>query len=288
MQTKKTFGLALSGGGARGIVHLGILQALEENNIKPSVLSGASMGAIVAIGYSLGLKPEEMLKIILDEIKPITLRNMDFKGLGLFHLHKVEKFFRSIAAEDNFSALDIPVHIVVTNLNSGTFEIKSEGKMIDFVMASASIPMLFTPKIIDGVYYVDGGLTKNMAAEVLKNQCDKVIGINVNHISEMNRFKKIKDMASRTYHLAVHNTIRDELEFCDYIVDPPQTRNFALMDFSKAQKIFDVGYEEGQQLAKLLHAEEQNNHRFVEKFLKQELFGIKKVIPYIKEKIENR
>jgi NTE family protein len=257
MRKKISYGLALSGGGARGIAHLGMLQAMEENNIHPDVISGTSMGALVAVGYGLGMQPVEMLNMINREIKPLTLSNMNMRRMGLFNLKKVEKLYRQWAPTDDFSALKIPTFITVTNLNTGHFEIKSEGPLVAFTIASASIPLLFCPVIINGTYYVDGGLTKNMAAHVLQDKCDKIIGSHVNHIAEINSFKRMKDVAARSYHLAVFNTIRDELGYCDYVVDPPNTRLYSTLDFNKADEIFEVGYREGLLLVKQLQADEE-------------------------------
>ncbi len=251
------YGLALSGGGARGIAHLGVLTALEENGFRPSAISGTSMGAMVAVGYALGIPARDMLRLIKKEIKPLHVSNINWQKQGIFSLRKVEDLFRSLAIKDDFSILKVPVFLSVTNLNSGQNEIISKGKFIQYTLASASIPLLFHPVVINGIYYVDGGLTKNMAAAVLKNQCDKIIGVHVNHIAEKSEFKRMKDILSRSYHLAIYNTIRNELGYCDYIVDPPGTRRYTTLDFNKADEIFDVGYEEGQKLALRLKADEQ-------------------------------
>jgi NTE family protein len=263
MKKRPAYGLALSGGGARGIAHLGVLTALEENGFRPSAISGTSMGAMVAVGYALGIPARDMLHLIKKEIKPLHVSNINRQKLGIFGLRKVEALFRSLAPEDNFDVLKIPVFLSVTNLNSGQNEIISKGNFIQYAIASASIPLLFHPVVINGIYYVDGGLTKNMAAAVLKNQCDKIIGVHVNHIAPKSEFKRMKDILARSYHLAIYNTIRNELGYCDYIVDPPGTRRYTTLDFNKADEIFDVGYEEGQKLAARLVADEQaTRYRF--------------------------
>jgi NTE family protein len=257
MRKKPVYGLALSGGGARGIAHLGLLSALEDQGFQPAVMSGTSMGALVAVGYGLGMSVKEMLSLIKSQMNPIRISNINKKKLGLFSLQKVENLFRTLATKDDFDILKIPVFLSVTNLNTGQNEIKSKGKLIDFAIASASIPLLFRPVIIDGTYYVDGGLTKNMAAQVLKDKCDKLIGVHVNHIGEKNDFRRMKDIAARAYHLAIFNTIRNELGYCDYIVDPPGTRQYTTLDFNKADEIFDVGYQEGLRLTARLKADEE-------------------------------
>lgn len=261
MKKRPAYGLALSGGGARGIAHLGVLKALQESGIEPSVISGTSMGALVAVGYGLGIPIDEMLLLIKKHIRPIHITNIDIHRLGIFNLRKVEHLFREQAAEDDFRALKIPTFLSVTNLNSGQNEIKSKGKLIDYAIASASIPLLYNPVIIDGVYYVDGGLTKNMAAEILKDKCDKLIGVHVNHIAEKKNFKRMKDIAFRAYHLAIYNTIRNELGYCDYLIDPPDTRRFMTLGFNKAEEIFDVGYQEGIQLVKILEEDEKASRK---------------------------
>ncbi|MBN2615741.1 MAG: patatin-like phospholipase family protein [Bacteroidales bacterium] len=269
MKRKTTYGLALSGGGARGIAHLGILQALEENDIIPVVMSGASMGSLVSVGYALGLKPKEMLQLIEEEVKPFSLTNTNLSRNGLFSMKKVEKIFREKAVPDDFSTLNIPVYVTVTNLNTGKFEIHSKGPLVSYTLASATIPLVFKPVVIDDVYYVDGGLTKNMAAQILEGKCDIVIGINVNHIAQENSFKRMRDVAARTYHLAVHNTIRDELDYCNYVVDPPETTKFSPFDFQKAAEIYEIGYREGLKLAELLKKEEAKKTSFFSNIFKK-------------------
>ncbi len=254
MKNKTKYGLALSGGGARGIAHIGVLKALEENGIAPSVVSGTSMGAIVAVAYGLGIGYDELLHLISKEARPLRMKDVNLKKMGFFDLDRLRKVFMERAPKDDFSILKIPTFITVTNLNKGIYEIKSEGKFIDYTIASASIPILFRPMQIGETYYVDGGLTKNMAARVLLPYCDKVIGVHVNHIGETNEFRRMKDIASRAYHLAVYNTILEELDSCDYLLDPPATRKFKTLDFQKAEEICEVGYLEGLKLAEQLNA----------------------------------
>jgi len=152
MMKKIKYGLALSGGGARGIAHIGVLKALEENGIVPSALSGTSMGAIVAVAYGLGIGYDEMLHMITKEVKPLRLKDINIKEPGLFDLDRVKKALLKRAVADDFKALKIPVFVTVTNLNKGVYEIISKGALIDFTIASASIPVLFTPKVINGTW----------------------------------------------------------------------------------------------------------------------------------------
>jgi len=148
------FGIALSGGGARGIAHIGVLAALENFGIKPQVVSGTSIGAIVGVLYAAGYSPKEMLKILVKR-KFHKIINWHRPFSGLLDMGRMQKVMGEMIGEDDFSSLKIPFYCAVTNLNSGQGEIKSEGKLFQWVMASASIPVVFEPRIIDGQTYVD-------------------------------------------------------------------------------------------------------------------------------------
>ncbi len=267
---KMKLGLALSGGGARGIAHIGVLKALDENNIKPSVISGVSMGALVAVSYGLGIDYDELLYLVKKGANPLKLKSLSFRKQGIFDLDIVREVFEEKAEKDDFSILKIPTFITVTNFNTGKFEIVSKGKFIDYTLASASIPLLFTPVKIGNSIYVDGGLTKNMAAQAIAPFCDKVIGVHVNHIGYTESVSGIKEIASRTFHLAVYNTILNELDYCDFLIDPPATANYGVLDFNKADEIFELGYEEGLKLAEQLQSDQN--------ILKQAVVKLKKAI----------
>ncbi len=242
------YGLALSGGGARGIIHLGVLQALIDNNIKISAISGTSMGAIVGAFFAMGVEPNKVLEIIVQESESVRILKplAHFKHItGFFDIPLLGEQLHRFCKADNFSSLKIPLYISVSNITTGENEIISWGRLIDYVIASASIPVIFETKVINGNHYVDGGLTKNLAEAVLKGDCDKIIGDHANYITNNRQINGMKDVAERSFQLAIFNTIRDEFKYCDYIIDPPQARNYKIFDFKKAKEIFNVGYEEG-------------------------------------------
>jgi len=252
---KTTYGLALSGGGARGIIHLGVLQAMNDMEFYPTALSGTSMGAIVAAFYAMGMEPREVLKIVkekADRKHIFSIRIRHRATTGLFKITLLEENLKKYCPIDDFSAFKIPLFISVTNLTTGKNEIHSQGKFIDYVIASATIPILFETRIINGNHYVDGGLSKNMAAQVLQNHVDKIIGIHSNHIVENKNITTMKDVAERCFQLSIFNTVKDELNYCDYLIDPPKARNYSTFDFDKADEIFEIGYQEGLEFIKSL------------------------------------
>ncbi|MGQ7868099.1 patatin-like phospholipase family protein [Sunxiuqinia sp. sy24] len=241
MKTK--IGISLSGGGARGIAHIGVLAALEKYGIHPELISGTSMGALVGVLYASGLKPEAILELI-NASKIHQIISWAFPAGGLLDLDKVEHLLRTNIPEDDFSALNKKFYCAVTNLNTGKFELISKGKLIDYVLASASIPIVFEPRIIRGQTYVDGGLLNNLPVEPLVDQADIIIGVHVNHNEELKEVSGIKAIAERSFRLAITKNANEKFGLCDFVIDPPKIRKYSTFDFSKANEIYAIGFEE--------------------------------------------
>ena len=240
---KSKVGISLSGGGARGIAHIGVLAALKKYGIHPEIISGTSMGAIVGVLYASGYEPEQ----ILDLMKLRKLHKVirwAFPSGGLLDLDKVEEVLREHLPNDSFSSLKKKFYCAVTNLNSGESELISSGKLIDFVLASASIPIVFQPRIIDGKSYVDGGLLNNLPVEPLLNEADIIIGVHVNHNEEMKEVRGMKTIAERSFRLAIGKNVSEKFSLCDFVIDPPQIRKFSTFDFNKADEIYQIGFDE--------------------------------------------
>lgn len=237
------FGIALSGGGARGIVHIGVLEALHKYGIRPEIISGASMGALVGVFYAAGFEPRQILDLVKTN-KTMKLFKWQLPSSGLIDLKKLRSVLEKHIGTDDFSVLTKPFYCSVVNLNSGHSEIKSSGKLFQWVLASASIPVIFEPQIIDGVSYVDGGLLNNLPVDCIRHQCRIMIGVHVNHNGPEDNITGIKAVAERTFRLAVGQNVRDSLAKCDFVIDPPETRRFNTFDFKKADEIFQIGFEE--------------------------------------------
>ncbi len=250
MVNKLTYGVSLSGGGARGIIQLGVLHALDEYGIVPSIVAGTSMGAINGVFYAAGYKPQEIAHILKTHLKTLSFSwllwvRSGFKSFDTFR-HVLEQYI----ASDNFDALTYPLYISVTNLNSGKNELISSGPLFDFVIASASIPIIYKPKFINGCYYVDGGLTNNFPARVLQGKCDKIIGIHVNHIEEVQEFPNLVSLVERMYRIGIYSNVSHKISLCDYFIDPPEARKYETFDFDKFDEIYDLGYKKGLELVK--------------------------------------
>lgn len=237
------FGIALSGGGARGIAHAGALKALEECGLRPDVIAGVSAGAVIAVMYAGGVSPEAMLELF----EGMSFSNMVEFRLGGGGLFKIDKFKRkilhSISPAKNLEDLRVPVYIGATDLDNGRSEYFTEGQIGDRVIASCSIPVLFKPVKINGVNYVDGGVLRNLPARVLRDKCQKLIGINV---SPMTPYKKtsnsVIDVAMRSYNLMSRHNQEEDQELCDVAIEMRDISAYGVFNLKDIEKVFNSGY----------------------------------------------
>lgn len=245
--TKPKFGIALSGGGARGIAHVGVLQALVEAGIEPEIVAGTSAGAIFGSLYAAGVEPKDMLRLTKQgqfyKAFMTSLPNLGFADLG--YLRKlIEPCFK----RDDFDSLEKPLTIAISNIYTGELELRQSGPLLDVICASSAIPLVFKPVQIDGQMYVDGGVFNNLPAVAIKGKCETLIGVNVHPFQQADN-KKLRSslqLALRIFDLSVWNNTRDGLELCDLVITPSDCKEYNMFDFRKVKEIYQVGYEAGQ------------------------------------------
>ena len=140
---KPEYGIVLSGGGARGLAHIGVLAALEKNGISPGIIAGSSMGAVIAGFYAAGKTTEEMLAIAKNK-KLYNLFNWSVpKKGGMLSMKILLQVLQENIPEDSFESLSKKLFISVSNISSGLNEIISSGPLFQVILASASIPVVF-------------------------------------------------------------------------------------------------------------------------------------------------
>ncbi|MFO8087986.1 MAG: patatin-like phospholipase family protein [Bacteroidales bacterium] len=242
MEKNKSFGVVLSGGGARGFAHLGVLQALEEMDVRPDMISGASAGAIAAALYADGYSPREVVKILMQQS---FLRYTEFsipKDGGILKLSGIKSLLKKKLRSKNIEDLNIPVYICATNMNKGKCVYFSSGSLIDKVIASASIPILFQMVEIDGNLFADGGVINNLPVEPIKGKVDVILGVNVTSPSEEEDLGSLFKIAERSFHLGISANVRFRSELCDYFIEIPELMNYSLLKSSQGEEIFDIGY----------------------------------------------
>jgi len=235
-------GLVLSGGGARGFAHLGLLQALNDSCIFPDIISGTSAGALAGVLYADGYTPKEILRLMnsgsrLDFMRPALPRE------GLLQIGGIIKILKSSLRAKIFEDLKIPLYVTATDLNNGKAEYFSKGNLLDPVIASASIPVLFQPVMINDIYYVDGGVLDNLPLKPIENKCRFLIGSFVNPVGYMEKCSGLINIAERTFMLSMSKEINEKAKKFDLFVAPAELRNYKILDPEKAEELFEVGYK---------------------------------------------
>ena len=238
----KRVGLALSGGAARGIAHLGVLKAFDELGIKPAILSGVSSGAIVAVFYAAGYSPDEILRLI-KELRIYRVMRLAIGQVGILHLDEVEKlYYRYLGEGATFEDLNIPVIIGTTDMHAGATVNFSTGNLIKPLIASSAVPILYRPVQYQGLLLNDGGLLDNLPTKALIGKCDVRIGVHSNPINHEARITSLRSMVERTAHLAINNNVQLRRHLADFFIEPPELKNYRLMSFSKADELFNIGF----------------------------------------------
>jgi len=251
-------GLVLSGGGARGFAHLGVLQALNDAGIFPDVISGTSAGALVGVLYADGHTPQAILKLVncasrLDFMRPAMPRE------GLLQINGIIKILKTSLRSKNFEDLLIPLFVSATDLNNGKAVYFSEGDLFDPVIASASIPVLFQPVKIKDVSYVDGGVLDNLPLRPIENKCRILIGSFVNPVGYMEKISGLISIAERTFMLSMSKEIIEKAKKFDLFIAPIELRNYKILDPEKSQELFEIGYKATNESLKTINIESMIN-----------------------------
>jgi NTE family protein len=238
-------GIVLSGGGARAIAHLGALRALEEKNIRPNALAGSSAGALIAALYAAGLPPQK-IRDIFQETAYFGVFHLLFGRPGLFDMQAMRATLETHLPVRNFEDLTIPVYIAATNLTTGRSEIISSGPLLEPLLASACVPVVFEPVQYRGCQWVDGGVLNNFPAEALVPHCEFIIGSHVNRVSDhlpATPAPHKSQVLERCFHLAVAQDVYRQAAHCDLFLDHPGLTAFGMFDTKKANRLFRLGYE---------------------------------------------
>ena len=268
--TGTAVGLALGGGFARGLAHLGVLRALEELQIPVDAIGGASMGALVGALWVSGATAPEIVHTMrtgfADSFDDMTLPFLAFKRGG-----KASTFVRGLFQDVRIEDLWTPFFCVSANLNRAELKVHTSDALANAVLASSRAPGIFPPMVLDGELHVDGGLINNVPVDVMKSFVNEglVIGVDVspphelNHVADYgddvpgwraiwSRFNPTRD--KRVYRPSILLVLmrviefggisyrREKAEMADVYISPSVLR-FKRNDFHAAQEIAEAGYE---------------------------------------------
>lgn len=236
-------GIVLSGGGSRGIAHIGVLRALVEAGIVPEVVSGTSAGAIVGALYAAGHSWEESLEFFATT-SPFRLSKITFGKPGLLDTEKIVPDFLPFFPADSFEALERRLFISATDLVGARLEVFASGELIRPMIASSSVPMVFTPTRVGDRFYVDGGVIDNFPVSPLLGLCDVILGVYASPLSTVadGRLESSLAISQRAYEIGMFHASRRRFHQCDLVLCPEGLEQFGLNDVKRRQEIHDLGY----------------------------------------------
>ena len=253
---KKTLGLALGAGGARGIAHIGFLKALEEEGIRPDYITGSSMGSIVGACCAKGLSADKM-KEIIEELTAFDIVDLGFSSLGrlgLMRWTKVRKMMAGILEDCDFSDLEIPFGCVAVDLRTGKLCEFRTGKVVDAILAARSMPTVFRPVELDGKLLIDGSvLCRVPVRQVKKMGADVVVAVDVlGKVTEVDKVSNMVSLIMRIYEIMdCANTVREQRS-SRRIVDlwlEPQMEGVSQYKLKYEPSAYDAGYKIGKENA---------------------------------------
>lgn len=239
-----TLGLVLSGGGVKGMAHIGLLKALEQRGINPSQISGVSAGALVGGLYANGATIEGMLHFF----KETPLLKYNFVTLnrpGLFDTDKYLPLFEDFFKVQRFEDLHKRLVVVATNLLKGEPVYFEKGELFGPLLASAALPPVFLPVTIEGQLYADGGIMNNFPAEPLVGACDVIIGCYATSMKKIGRgqLKDSLEISQRANLLMLHANAMDKLHIPDLLIVPEELGKVKVLDKKGIDKAFVLGYD---------------------------------------------
>ncbi len=233
--------LCLSGGGARGFAHLGVVEALLEMGFDIQRISGTSAGAMAGSFIAAGYSPSEILELFISN-KLFSKFSGAFNR-GLLKMDGVGTLFSKYLPV-NFEDLKLPMVIAATDILSGKTRFFQQGPLLPAIIGSSSIPGLFKPVKYQDMLLADGGVLNNLPVEPLKKYALPVIGVHVNPVGEIGAPTSTWAVLERTFHLGVFSNTVYRMQQCDVVIEPAELKNTKVFDYRKARDIYKAGYKQ--------------------------------------------
>jgi NTE family protein len=259
-------GLALGGGAARGLAHIGVLKVLQEEGIPIDFIAGTSAGSLVGAAFAAGLSWRDILETArgidwLDIASPV------FPRMGLMKMDRLQNLLERTLGERTFDSLSIPLSIVTVDIVSGDQIVLCGGSVARAVRASCSIPGIFEPVVEGAQRLVDGGLLNNMPVDVVRHMgAETVIGVDLSsdrrHVDPP---RNMLDVLLYSFDTLVDNNARRSFESTDIIITP-QLDGYSPRDFRKIDELVALGEKSMQtKLGVLRETLATNDHAYLGK-----------------------
>ena len=277
-------GLSLSGGGAKGFAHIGVLKVLDSLGVKVDYISGTSMGAIVGGLYASGYTGKEIEKVVMETdfytiianeknrkettffdksvdkyILNIPVKDGKFNVLpkaistGQKNIYLLKELFKNVSTINDFSKLPIPFMCIATNLESGKIEIFEQGDLVSSIMASSAFPSLMDPVKINDSLYIDGAMTINYPSKPLKDKgIDIVIGVDLSQgLANRDNLQSAIDILNQVIDFGIQKETKNQYQYTDVNIHPDLT-GMTATSYDAKRAILDSGYVEAKKYVETL------------------------------------
>ncbi len=240
----KSIGLVLSGGGVRGMAHIGVIKAMQEFGLEAKVVAGSSVGALVGALYAADKPVEDMLRFF----KETPLFKYNYFAVakpGLINTERYIDTFQQYFPDNSFESLKKDLYVVATNLEKGEEVFVNEGELIVPLLASAALPPVFSPVEYNGALHADGGIMNNFPSEPVKDQVEYMIGSNVSIVSTLDKkhLNNSFQLTGRVTGLMIYAINREKINTCDLIIEPQALEHIGILDRRGIEKAYTIGYE---------------------------------------------
>jgi len=245
---KRKIGLALSGGAARGLAHIGVLEVLEREGIPIDMIAGSSAGALVGVLYAQGKAVSEIKDLAIE----LSSKRFSFwvdptlPRSGLTRGRKIRNVLASAIGDTEFGDLKLPFACVAADIETGEEIVLNQGSVLEGVRASISIPIIFTVVKWKGRYLVDGSLVNPVPVSVVKEMgADFIIAVNAIPDTSKKTYQPDKEpnifnVIMHTVHIASHRLVEYSLSGADVVIEP-QVASIGHFDFHRVQEFILEG-----------------------------------------------
>ena len=233
--------MALSGGGTRGLAHIGVLQALEDNGIRPDYLSGTSIGAFAAALYAFGV-PLQEIRNVGQGMSPVNVSKLKLSRFALFSNEELGRLIQSKIGKARIEDALIPLAIIAADIGTGEKMVLRQGEVAPAVMASNAIPGIYRPIYIDGRMMVDGGIVEDVPISPLRPMgADTIVAVNLSAGRKYRPPEDIIDILLNAFDIAIDEDTRRQIKTADVLIEP-QLSDFRRMDVSQIDALIAEGY----------------------------------------------
>lgn len=265
-----TIGLALGGGAAKGVAHIGVLKALEDANIEVDYIAGTSVGAMIAALYAFKVDVET-IGSLARRLTMSKVTSFKLNKTGFFSTESLRELMLEYVGDVAIEDAAIPLSIVATDINSGEEIILTSGSVVDAVCASAAIPGIYIPVEINGRTLVDGGLVQNVPIEALQTAGAGVtIASHLNSVSHYQEISHVLDVMRNAFEIAVSQHTQDQLKEADLLISMDLS-DFSLRDNTERyDELFNIGHQAATvQLTKLARYKKTNLFLYIGRMMRE-------------------